>query len=140
QDAADLNKGMKENVSYPRQVSRAIAVIPKLGAFTGGKDGYLYRFDFGTGKLEQTTFRLPSVAGREPWASLDAAVVLHRADEDWEILGGTSDGYLFELRPGEEAPIELRPRGRALGQGTIHAMGTIPTPRPYGGAKGPGTT
>jgi len=54
QHAADLNKGTKDDVSYPRQVSRAIAVIPKLGAFTGGKDGMLYRYDFAKQKIEKT--------------------------------------------------------------------------------------
>lgn len=125
QHADDLNKGAKEKIAYPRQVSRAIAVVPKLGAFTGGADGYLYRFDFTGKKPEKLNLRLPATAGREPWASLDAAVVLHGPGDNWEFFGGTSDGHLFELRPGGEGgegPLQIRPRGRPLGQPGIHGM------------------
>src|SRR5262245_27740688 len=96
--AQDLNRGTGENVRYPRQVSRAIVVDPASGAYTGGADGYLYRYDFASGKLEKLKLRLPAVPGREPWASLDAAV-LHRrksgeAGDYSSVVGGTSDGYL----------------------------------------------
>src|SRR5262249_43379384 len=43
--AADINRGTDQKVSYPRQVSRAIAVDSATGAYTGGKDGFLYHYD-----------------------------------------------------------------------------------------------
>src|SRR5262249_16187298 len=88
-------------------------------------DGYLYRYDFGAGKLTKLDVRLPAVPGRESWASLDAAVVharKHDGEEFASVVGGTSDGYLFELRIGGKQKYELRPRGRVFAQGRIQGM------------------
>jgi hypothetical protein len=128
--AEDLNRGTGENVRYSRQVSRAI-VVHRGTAYTGGADGLLYRFDFASGKPEKLTVRLPAARGRESWASLDAAVVVGES-----IVGGTSDGYLFELRFGGPTPT-VRSFGKPLAQGniqglvavngTIHGIGGEPT-------------
>ncbi len=123
--ANDLNKHTKENVFYPRQVSRAIVAVPGFGALTGGADGYLYRYDFAGGKLAKTAARLPAVPGREPWASLDVAVPhtrKHQGQEYTSVVGGTSDGHLFELRIVDKSKLELRARGRPFAQGTIQGL------------------
>lgn len=126
QHAEDINRGTDEKISYPRQVSRAIAVDPATGAYTGGADGYLYRYDPETHKIEKTTLRLPAVAGREPWASLDAAIVYDRTSREKgdyaALLGGTSDGYLIELRIYYGGKYQLRSRGKPLSQGTIQGL------------------
>jgi hypothetical protein len=126
QHAADLNKGTDENVRYSRQVSRAIAIDPKTGAYTAGKDGALYRFDFEARKLEKLKESLPAADGRAPWASLDAAVVYEDTNEKGKrvtyLVGGTADGHLFELRLFGKDRRLLRPRGRALAQGTIQGL------------------
>jgi streptogramin lyase len=124
--AADLNRGSGEKISYPRQVSRAIAVDPATGAYTAGARGHLYRYDFATHKLEKLSVHLPAASGREPWASLDAGVFHGRTSKDEgdfaSLLGGTSDGYLFELRVQGKGKLVLRPRGKPLAQGTIQGL------------------
>jgi hypothetical protein len=124
--AEDINRGTNGDLRYPRQVSRAIAIDPATGAYTGGADGFLYRYDPETHKIEKTTLRLPAAAGREPWASLDAAVVYGRASQEKgdyaALLGGTSDGYLIELRLFAKDKFQLRSRGKPLAQGTIQGL------------------
>ncbi len=140
--AEDLNKGTKEKVSYPRQVSRAIAIDPATGAYTAGANGVLYRYDFQARRLEKLDLMLPAAAGREPWASLDAGVVhLRHSDEKGDynsLLGGTSDGHLFELRIYDRQKMHFRPRGRPLAQGTIQALVYRPSLKGGGGGKGGG--
>jgi hypothetical protein len=127
--AEDINRGTEQKVRYPRQVSRAIAVHDELGAFTAGADGFLYRYDPTTRKVEKLKERLPAAQGREPWASLDAVVGTQgRVDsQDHAVLtGGTSDGYLFTalFRKGEggKLNVEMRPHGKPLRQGTIQGL------------------
>jgi hypothetical protein len=140
QHAADLNRHTKAKISYPRQVSRAIAVDEKTGVYTGGAGGYLYRLDLKTQKLEKLKIRLPAVPGREAWASLEAAVFHPRMNREAgpyaSLVGGTSDGYLFELRIFDKDKMVLRPRGRALGQGGI--QGLVISKEPGGGKGGGG--
>ena len=126
QHAADLNKQTKDNIHYSRQVSRAIAYDPKSGAYTAGKDGFLYRFDFATRKLEKLKERLPAAQGREPWASLDAAVVYEETNEKGKqvtyLVGGTADGHLFELRlfgKDTHAAAARRPLAQSTIQGLV---------------------
>jgi hypothetical protein len=126
QHAEDLNRGSGEHISYPRQVSRTIIVDPATGAYTAGADGFLYRYDFQARRLDKLTVRLPALPGREPWASLDAGVLhagTNREAGDYaSLLGGTSDGYLFELRIFDKQKAVLRPRGKPLTQGTIQGL------------------
>src|SRR5262249_45341246 len=79
-----------------------------------------------THKLEKLSVRLPAARGREPWASLDAGVFHarhHRGEGDYaSLLGGTSDGYLFELRVFSKKKMVLRPRGKPLAHGTIQGL------------------
>ncbi len=129
--AEDLNRGTTENVRYPRQVSRAIAVEPGVAAYTGGADGWLYRYDFAARKLDKLPVRLPAVRGREPWASLDAGLFHARkhgkdGEEYVSLVGGTSDGYLFELRVESRDRLQFRARGKPLAQGTIQGLAYSP--------------
>lgn len=109
-----LNKGSDEKTEYTRQVSQAI-VVRRSAAYTGGADGFLHKLDLATGKVEKLTLRLPAVRGRETRASIDAVVPVGDA-----FVGGTSDGYLFELRLGEKPAI--RSLGRPLAQGGIQGL------------------
>jgi sugar lactone lactonase YvrE len=124
--AEDLNRGTDEHIRYPRQVSRAIAVDPGTGAYTGGADGFLYRYDWRARKVEKLAVALPAARGREPWASLDATVIHARRDREageyMSLVGGTSDGYLFELRILGKQKLQMRPRGKPLAQGTIQGL------------------
>jgi streptogramin lyase len=124
--AEDLNRGSDEHIHYPRQVSRAIAVDPAAGAFTAGAGGQLYRYDGDTRKVEKLPLTLPAASGREAWASLDAAVFHGRTSKEKgdyaSLVGGTSDGYLFELRIFGKGKYQLRPRGKPLAQGTIQGL------------------
>jgi streptogramin lyase len=128
--AEDINRGTDQKVSYPRQVSRAIAVDPATGAYTAGAGGVLYRYDPEARKLEKLALKLPAAAGREPWTSLDAAVVFPQTPggqgERTVILGGTSDGHLFELRVFDKSRLQLRPRGKPLSEGTIQGLAAEP--------------
>lgn len=124
--ADDINRGTDQKVTYPRQVSRAIAVDPTRGAFTAGVNGFLYRYDPETRKLEKLKLQLPAAAGRESWASLDAVIVCPRNSREKgeysAIMGGTSDGYLIELRLYDKNEYQLRNRGKPFAQGTIQAL------------------
>jgi hypothetical protein len=126
QHAADVNRGTGRQEAYPRQVSRAILVDPATGAYTGGADGRLYRYDPAAHKLAKTDLSLPAAAGREPWASLDAATLLPAPggpDAEYATAAcGTSDGYLFELRLPRKGRPELRPWGKALAQGAVQGL------------------
>jgi hypothetical protein len=130
QHAEDINRGSGQNVRYPRQVSRGIAVHPEVGACTGGADGFLYRYDPGTHKLEKLAARLPAAAGREPWASLDAVVPFSRRPGQPAagptFLCGTSDGYLFEVRFTDPKKPRVRSLGKPLAQGTIQGLAIEP--------------
>jgi hypothetical protein len=106
--------------------------------------GVLYRYDAAKRQLEKlqvdgppTTaskgkptkldVSLPAAPGRGPWCSLDAAVAYARSGKKGEytcLVGGTSDGYLFELRLYADGPV-LRPRGKPFGQGTIQGLAAL---------------
>jgi hypothetical protein len=124
--ARDLNRGLKEVTHYTRQVSRAIAIAPDGAAYTAGAEGRLYRYDFQTQRLQKLDVSLPAMPGREPWASLDVVAVQPRRSKDegayTSLVGGTSDGYLFELRISPEARFTLRGRGRPSAQGCFQGL------------------
>jgi hypothetical protein len=140
-EAADLNRGLKTVIRYPRQVSRAIVVTPDGMAYTAGAEGQLCRYDFQTQRLNKLEVRLPAMPGREPWTSLDVAVVQprqQRQEGDFtSLVGGTSEGYLFELRIFPKGKFQFRPRGRPSAQGCF--QGLVPDTRP-GAGKGGGQT
>jgi hypothetical protein len=132
--AEDINRGTTQGLRYPRQVSRLIAVPPAFVdyAYTGGADGFLYRYAAKSQKIEKLDIRLPSVRGRESWASLDAAVFGYSSlnlgtfgTSLDSLLGGTSDGFLFELRLHPRKQITLRPCGKPSAQGTIVGLASI---------------
>lgn len=98
--ADKINQGTGRKLAYPRQVSRVIAVDPTTGAYTAGENGTIYRYDPQAKKPVKLKLQLPAAAGRAAFASWDAAFVLLGSGErkHTSIFGGTSDGYLFELR------------------------------------------
>lgn len=123
--AEKVNFGTDQNVRYPRQVSRCVAVLGNT-AYTGGADGFLYRYDAAGGQIQKTTLRLPAVLGREPWTSLDAAVAVPAADgQPTRLYGGTSEGFLFELRLPDEGEPTLRSFGKPSAQTTIHGLAIV---------------
>ena len=124
--AEHINKSGGRRVNYPRQVSRAIAVVGSE-AYTAGANGQLYRYSGETGKLEKIDWKLPAAQGRESWTSLDAVAVTTRRgkpDEGYtSFVGGTSDGHLFEVRL--EGRTQLRPRGKMFAQPGIQGLALI---------------
>lgn len=122
--AEKINQGTDRNLAYARQVSRAIAIDPASGAYTAGADGFLYRYDPAARKLTKLAERLPAAAGRESFASLDAAYVLPAAGNRkfTSIVGGTSDGYLFELRILGEGKYELSSWGKPFAEPGIWGL------------------
>jgi hypothetical protein len=77
------------------QLSRTLLVTPAGDVYTAGDKGTLFKYMPGSATVTKLEARLPAVVGREPWASLDAAVV----GPDGVIYGGTFDGYLFSFNP-----------------------------------------
>jgi sugar lactone lactonase YvrE len=109
-------------------VSRCIAVDPETGAYTGGADGVIYHYNPAEKKLAKLSAKLPSVQGREPWATLDAAVAIPAPagasgkNEATSVVGGTSDGFLFELRILGDGNYELNNWGKPSGQPGIQGL------------------
>ncbi|MHB0938295.1 MAG: NHL repeat-containing protein [Armatimonadota bacterium] len=97
------------------QRSSVMFFDPQGNLYTAGKDGFLFRYAPATGKLEQLDARLPAVRGREPWASLDAAVLA----PDGMVYGGTFDGYLFSL---DLQTLQVVNLGKPLRQGRIPGL------------------
>lgn len=126
QHAEDLNKGVAKKVKYSRQVSKAIFVYHGK-AYTGGKDGYLFEYDPGSQKLTKTDWRIPSIPGREAWASLDVAA----ATQSSGVLCGSSEGYLFyfpdkmvtpPLSAATTIPSQWPTIGKVGAQGNFHGL------------------
>jgi hypothetical protein len=142
QHAEDVSRGTGKKVSYPRVVSRAIAIDSGTGAYTAGAGGWLHRYDPARRVFERLDLRLPAAAGREPLARLDAAVVYPRASDDHGdyacLLGGTSDGHLIELRIYGRGEFQLRARGKVLSSPGIQALAKLPGPTGGTGGRGAG--
>jgi streptogramin lyase len=122
--AEKINQGTGRKLSYARQVSRVIAVDPLTGAYTAGEGGFLYHYDPQQKKLNKLKLRLPAAAGREAFASWDAAaVLLSTADRQYtSIFGGTSDGYVFELRIRGPDQHELLSYGKPFSEPGIYGL------------------
>lgn len=131
--AEDVNLGTGQKVKYPRQVSRAIIVDPPTGAYTAGAGGVIFRYDPESRKLDKLALKLPAATGREPWTSLDAAVLYPREGKVGKyavIVGGTSEGLLFELRLLDKDKFHLRSRGKPLTEPNIHGLAAIKHNKP----------
>ncbi|HON06215.1 MAG TPA: hypothetical protein P5065_06860 [Candidatus Ratteibacteria bacterium] len=100
------------------QISRAFAVDNEGNLYTAGKDGFLFRYNPQTRKLDKLNLQLPAVKGREAWATLDAAAI----SEDGKIYLGTFDGYIVEFNPISETMINL---GKPLRQQRIQALACV---------------
>lgn len=113
-----------ERMGY--QVSNAFFFDAEGNVYTAGRDGVIYRYSPGKGKLEELEARLPAIKGREPWASLDAAV----SGPDGLIYGGSFDGYLFTFNPKTNEVVNLgkplrqqRIQGLAFSKGKLYGVG-----------------
>jgi len=97
------------------QISRSFALDKTGNLYTVGKDGFLFKFDPETQKIEKLNIRLPSVRGREPWASLDASALA----DDGTIFLGTFDGYIAQFNPETQTIVNL---GKPLRQQRIQTL------------------
>ena len=108
------------------QISRALFGDADGNVYTAGEGGAIYRYSPQQKKLEALDARLPAVVGREPWASLDAAVLR----PDGLVYGGTFDGYLFTFDLETHEVVNLgkplrqqRIRGLAFSRGKLYGVG-----------------
>lgn len=108
------------------QVSRTLVFDPKGHVYTAGEGGFLYHYSPESKRLEKLPARLPSVPGREAWASLDAGVL----GPDGLLYGGTFDGYLFMFHPETMEVVNLgkpfrqqRIQGLAFRKGELFGVG-----------------
>src|SRR5262245_30982107 len=89
-----LNKSGGRKVTYPRAVSRAIAVVDGRQAYTVGAGGQFYRYDGEKKELKKLDAKLPSAPGRENWATLDAIAMTSREGKELgaykSLVGATS--------------------------------------------------
>jgi len=104
----------------PCQVARAIAVGADGALYTSGKDGVIHRYDPESGSLAPLGASIPSLPGRESWASLECAATA----ADGVIYGGTSDGYLFRFEPRAGLVVNL---GKPIRQGGFDGIVISPT-------------
>jgi len=102
-----------EKSSY--QVSRTFAMGRDNCIYTAGKDGYIFKLNPETMEVKKLNVRLPSVKGREAWASLDAATVT----DDGTIYFGTFDGYIASFNPESNVMKNL---GKPFRQQRIQAL------------------
>jgi sugar lactone lactonase YvrE len=134
--AEKLNQGTQRNVRYARQVSRAIAVDPRTGAYTAGADGIVYRYDPRTQRIAPLDARLPCVAGREPWASLDAVCPVPlelTGPQRTSFVGGTSDGFLFRMDVDGDGRCQVQSWGKPSAQPGIQVLTARAAQHPDGG-------
>lgn len=111
------------------QISRAMVQGADGKIYTAGDKGAIFGYDPAANKLEKLAAVLPAVKGREPWASLDAAV----AGPDGLIYGGTFDGYIFTFDPKTLQVVNLgkpfrsqRIAGLAFRNGKLYGIGGDP--------------
>lgn len=97
------------------QISRSFAFDRNGNIYTAGKDGILFKFEPESQKIEKTKVKLPTIRGREPWASLDAATLA----DDGTIYLGTFDGYIAQFNPETQTIVNL---GKPLRQQRIQAL------------------
>ncbi len=97
------------------QISRAFAIDRQGNVYTAGKNGFLFRYNPVTGKLDKLKLQLPAGRGREAWASLDAAAI----SENGKLYLGTFDGYIIEFDPATGTMINL---GKPFRQQRIQAL------------------
>ena len=100
-------------VGYQR--SQAVFFDDRGRVYTAGEEGRVFCYSPRSGKLRRLDAQLPALHSREPWASLDAAVV----GPDGLAYGGSFDGYLFTLDLNTLAVVNL---GKPLRQQRIRGL------------------
>ncbi|MCM8763826.1 MAG: hypothetical protein NC830_00440 [Candidatus Omnitrophica bacterium] len=104
------------------QISRSFAFDRNGNIYTAGKDGVLFKLNPETHQIEKLRARLPSIIGREAWASLDAATLA----ADGTIYLGTFDGYIVQFNPVTQTIINLgKPLRQQRIQGLVFHKGVI---------------
>jgi outer membrane protein assembly factor BamB len=114
-----------EKFQTEKMMSRMLALDQQGDVFASGENGFLFRFDPKTQKLERLLIHAPAVPGREPWTRVDTFLL----DPSGVIYGGTSDGYLFRLDPEQLTVTNL---GKPLNQYRIDGLVRGPSGRLYG--------
>jgi outer membrane protein assembly factor BamB len=114
-----------EKFQTEKMMSRMLVVDQQGDVFASGENGFFFRFDTKTQKLERLLIHAPAVPGREPWTRVDAFLL----DPSGAIYGGTSDGYLFRLDPNDLTVTNL---GKPLNQYRIDGLVRGPSGRLYG--------
>jgi hypothetical protein len=109
-----------EKFEKDKIMSRMLALDLKGNVYASGEDGFLFKFDLATQKLEKLSLQAPTIPGREPWERVDAFM---RDEVSGLIYGGTSDGYLFRFDP---ANLTIENLGKPLIQYDI--AGLVPGP------------
>jgi hypothetical protein len=91
----------EEKSSDGYQLSRTLVITQAGDVYTAGDKGAIHHYTPGAAAVTKLNARLPAIAGRESWASLDAAVI----GPDGLLYGGTFDGYMFTFDPKTETVI-----------------------------------
>ena len=104
-----------EKFENEKAIGRALAVDQEGNVFTSGEGGKFYRFDIKTQRLERLEIGVPAVPGREVYNRVDAWT----ADEEGNLYGDGSDGYLFRLVPAKHEVVNL---GKPLNQYRIRGL------------------
>jgi outer membrane protein assembly factor BamB len=104
-----------EKFENEKAIGRALALDQDGNVYTSGEGGRFYRFDIKTQQLERLEIGVPAVPGREVYNRVDAWT----ADEEGNLYGGSSDGYLFRLVPAKRAVVNL---GKPLNQYRIRGL------------------
>ena len=114
-----------EKFEADKITSRMLVVDQQGMVFASGENGWFFRFNPKTRKLEKLDLQVPGVPGRETWARVDAFLL----DPSGAIYGGTSDGYLFRLDPAKMTVANL---GKPLNQYRINGLVRAPNGQLYG--------
>ncbi len=115
-----------EKFETKRNIGRAIAIDAEGNAYTSGEGGRLFQFSASSGSLRKLDITVPSVPGREAYNRVDAWAV---GGSGPMLYGGTSDGYLFRLDPGEP---RVRNLGKPLNRYRVRALVLARNGRLYG--------
>jgi hypothetical protein len=114
-------------VSRDTAFSRTLVVDGSGNVFGTHSLGTLYRFSPETEKVEDLKIKIPTVAGRDFYNQLDAAVY---DPYSGLIYGaGTADGVLFSLDPPN---LSIRTIGKVIAEPRVRAIAAAPDGRIFG--------
>jgi hypothetical protein len=114
-----------EKFENEKNIGRGLAVDKDGDVYTTGAAGNFVRLRAKTQELEELNLFAPTVPGREVYNRVDAWA----QDEAGKLYGGTSDGYLFRLDPGNMRVDNL---GKPLNQYRIRGLVSARNGKLYG--------